>query len=194
MLHSAALPFVLRRTHDVVSGSGVTSTREELHGLLRLDGEQLLVQWRTTREISRVGHEIRTDRELAPIHEVSIPLSGMASARVRRVWRGWWRKEVLILTAADLRAFDVLTGEADAPGLLLEHPAELVLELRRSDGMLAREFASELTLAVSEAMLRAIGEEPQQSLPSGEIGEALNIPEEESREPLRSSGRRPERL
>lgn len=64
MLHTAALPFVLRRKHDVVSGREITSTQDQLHGLLFLDGERLTTQWRTSREISHVGSEIRTDHEL----------------------------------------------------------------------------------------------------------------------------------
>lgn len=180
MLHSAALPFVLRREHGVVSGREVTSTREELYGLLRLEGERLFVQWRTAREVSRVGREIRTDRELAPIREVAIPLSGLAGARVRWAWRRWRPVQVLVLTAADLRAFDVLTGEAGTPGLVLEHPAELVLELRRTDGALAREFASELRLAVSEEMLRLLEEVPQPQVPTGHA--ALELPDSATEE------------
>lgn len=157
-LRTAALPFVLRREHGVVSGGQVTSTRDELHGLLHLDGQRLLVQWRTSREVSHVGREIRTDRELAPIREVSIPLDGIAEAGVRRVWRRWWFADVLVITAADLRAFEGLAGDHDAPGLVLEHPAEVVLELRRTDREQARNFASELRLAVSEHRLALLEE------------------------------------
>ena len=78
MLHSASLPFVIRREHGVVGTHEITSTREELHGLLRLDGDRLLIQWRSTREVSRVGREIRTDRDLAPIRDVALPLTGIA--------------------------------------------------------------------------------------------------------------------
>lgn len=169
MVHTAALPFILRREHGVVSGREITSTRDHLHGLLRLSGEQLVIQWRTTREISRVGREIRTDLELAPIREVAVPLSGLASARVRRVWRHWLPNEVLVLTATDLRAFDALTGEGDAPGLVLEHPAEIVLEVRRSDRKLAREFASELRLAISENLLEALEKAEQDEWPVAQL-------------------------
>lgn len=155
MLHTAALPFVLHREHGIISGGEVTSTRDQLHGLLYLDGEQLVVQWRTSREISRVGHEIRTDRELTTVREVALPLSALAGAGVRRVWRRWWFAEALVLTAADLRAFDALTGEGDLPGLVLEHPAEIVLEVRRTDREPLREFVSRLRLAISENLLAA---------------------------------------
>lgn len=159
MLHTAALPFVLRREHGVISGrhgfggQEITSTRDHIHGLLYLNGEELVIQWRTSREVSRVGREIRTDRELTTLREVALPLAALAGAGVRRVWSRWWFAEALVLTAADLRAFDALTGEGDLPGLLLEHPAEVVLEVRRADGHAVREFVSQLRLALSEHRL-----------------------------------------
>lgn len=154
MLRTAALPFVLRRSHDIVSWEGVTSTVDVLHGLLRLSGDHLVVQWRASREISRVGPEIRVDRELAPLREVSLPLSALSGARLRRNWRKWFLGHSLILNAADLQAFDVLTGNEGVPGLVLEHPAELILEIRREDRSLARNFVSELRLAISEYLLQ----------------------------------------
>jgi hypothetical protein len=170
MLHTAALPFVLHREHGIISGREVTSTRDELHGLLYLDGEQLVFQWRTSREISRVGHEIRTDRELGTVREVALPLSALAGASVRRVWRGWWFAEALVLTAADLKAFDALTGEGEMPGLVLEHPAEIVLDVRRTDRILVREFVSKLRLAISEHLLASIeGQLQEHRLPGREL-------------------------
>jgi len=171
MLHSASLPFVIRREHGVVGNHEITSTREELHGLLRLDGDRLLIQWRSTREVSRVGREIRTDRDLAPIRDVALPLTGIAGAHIRHVWRGWRRRAVLVLTAADLRAFEELTGSADAPGLVLEHPAELLLELRPVDDAPARSFVSELSLALAEDVLRQLdaGDEPPRLSEGGAI-------------------------
>ena len=152
--HAAALPFVLRREHGVISGREITSTRDEIHGLLRLDGERLVVQWSTSRETSRVGREIRTDRELAPVREVVLPLDAVAGAQIRWEWRRWPPRQVLVLTAADLRAFQSLAGETNAPGLVLEHPAELTVELRRRDRAAAREFVAELDLALADHALR----------------------------------------
>ena len=162
MLHMAALPFVLHREHGVISGGEVTSTRDQLHGLLYLNGEQLAIQWRTSREISRVGREIRTDRELTTVREVALPLSALAGAGIRRVWRRWRFAEALVLTAADLRAFDALTGEGDLPGLVLEHPAEILLEVRSTDRTLVREFVSALRLAISEHLLASYEEQLQE--------------------------------
>jgi len=152
--HAAALPFVIRREHGVISGREITSTRDEIHGLLRLDGERLVVQWSASRETSRVGREIRTDRALAPVREVVVPLDAVAGAQIRWDWRRWPPRQVLVLTAADLRAFQSLAGETDAPGLVLEHPAELTVELRRRDRAAAREFVAELDLALADHALR----------------------------------------
>jgi hypothetical protein len=64
-------------------------------------------------------------------------------------WPPRWQ---LVLQAADLQAFRALADEA---GLPLDHPAELVLDLRRTDRGLARQFAAELELALAEDALQA---------------------------------------
>jgi hypothetical protein len=156
MPHSAAIPFVLHRKHDVV-GLTITSTRETIHGLLRLDGDSLHVQWRVARSTDHVGWQIRTDKEVEPVREVVIPLSAVAGASVR--WRWTWPPGPhLVLTAADLRAFEEVAGTA---GLSLDHPAELVLRLRGADRALGAEFAGELELAIAERELAAAEGKPQ---------------------------------
>lgn len=161
-LRSAALPFVVRRENWVVSSSWFndefTSTRDELYGLVRLVGDSLVWQWRRAREVSQFGREFRADRELAPVREAVIPLAGLATAEVRWLWRGLLPRPTLTVVAADLRALDPLAGDAEDPGLVFEHPGELVLEIRLSDRHLARNFASELRLAISEEMLRRLEE------------------------------------
>jgi hypothetical protein len=86
----------------------------------------------------------------------------VAGATVRR---RWWlpRNPQFVLRAADLRAFEEVAGEG---GLRLDHPAELVLGLRRSDLLVAEEFAAELTLAVAERAL-AEEEDAEELPPSG---------------------------
>lgn len=164
MRHSAALPFFLRRSTDVIAPGEITSTAETVHGLLRLDGDRLILQWRVARETDRVGREIRKDREIDPLREVVLPLTGVASAAVRASW--WpWSGARLVLTATDLRAFEQLVGDQ---GLRLDHPAELVLRLRLRDRVAAREFTADLQLAIAEVALRsADSREVLPSAPSG---------------------------
>lgn len=147
----AALPFTLRRSRDEFTASTVTSTTETVHGLLRLDAERLVIQWRLARQTDRIGAaSMKSEEEVEAVREVVVPLDAVAGARVRlRWWRLGFGPEI-VLTAADLRAFESVTGE---DGLRLGHPAELVLRIRRSDRLLAREFGAELALALAEGAL-----------------------------------------
>ena len=147
MRTNAALPFFLRRKHEVVGAMEITSTTERIHGLLRLEDERLVVQWRVARATERVGSEIRTDREVEPVREVVLPLRALAGAAARSTGWRWLAGPQVVLTAADLRAFEAITGEA---GLKLDHPATLALRVRRSDRLLVEEFVAELNLAVAE--------------------------------------------
>lgn len=148
------MPFTLVRSDDAMSQEGFTSTSETIHGLLRLEAGELLIQWRVARETNHMGEEIRSDTELEPVREAAIPLGGVAGAVVRRRWWEWLRAPRLVLTAADLRAFEGVTGNR---GLRMSHPAELVLPLRRSDRLAAEEFSAELALAVAELAVRDAG-------------------------------------
>lgn len=174
MTHSAALPFELRRSQDVVAATEITSTRETIHGLLRLDGDRLIVQWRVARSTDRVGAEIRTDHEMEPVREVTLPLSALAAARVRRVWWQWPPGSRIVLTAADLRAFEEIAGGS---GLRLSHPAELSLPIRRADRLAALEFASELELAMAERALAAAQDRPTLASGDGQVAGARRLPD-----------------
>ena len=151
MTRSAALPFTVTRGTDVVSGFNVSTTVERTHGLLRVDGGQLVVQWRMTRSTEKVGSEIRTDEEVGEVREASVSLTAIASCVVRHPWPQWFRKPRLDLTAADLRAFESLVG---AGGFERRHPALLTLTLQRSDRLAADEFAADLALAIAERQLQ----------------------------------------
>lgn len=152
MRSSAALPFMLARTQDVIGVSEITSTREKVHGLLRLDADRLVIQWRVARSTDRVGARvIRTDHQLEPVREVVLPLRSIAGAAVRWRWWEWPPGPRLLLVAADLRAFEEIAGAA---GLRLDHPAELALRLRHSDRLAARGFAGELSLALADLAIR----------------------------------------
>jgi len=161
MGHSGALPFFLKRSDDVIAAGAITSTAETVHGLLRLEGDRVVVQWRVERSTDRIGPEIRTDREVAPVREVAIPLGALAGGRVRASW--WpWAAGRFVLTAADLLAFEEVAG---ATGLSLGHPAELVVRIRRADLDAAREFLGDIEMALADRALRA-AQEPGQLPPA----------------------------
>ena len=151
MSRFAALPFVLRRTKNSFAADSMTSTKETVHGLLRLEGDELTMQWRLARTIVDLGGKApRNEEEFEPVGEATIPLSAMAGATVRRPWWRFWSGPRIVLMASDLRVLEAVTGE---DGLRLAHPAQLVLTVRRSDALIAAEFAAELELAVAERAL-----------------------------------------
>ena len=167
MPHSASLPFTLKRRQEVFGLSSMTTTTELIHGLLRLDGDRVVIQWRLGRKTEHLGGEIRTDQEYEAVREVVVPLEAVAGAMVRRRWWERFSAPRLVITGADLQAFEEVAGEE---GLRFKHPAELVLKVRRRDRMLAEEFAAELVLAVAEQSLerhqeRALGRGGQKELP-----------------------------
>jgi hypothetical protein len=148
----SSLPFTLRRKNETFSGGGMTTMTETVHGLLRLDAERLVIQWRVARKTEHLGSEIRQDEELGDVREVSVPLAGLAGAAVRRHRLGWFGGARLEITAADLTTFREVAGQT---GLKMAHPAKLVLRIHRRDRLAAEEFAADIALVLAE---RALGE------------------------------------
>jgi hypothetical protein len=171
MKNAAALPFTLTNVHEVVGTHSGARTTERVHGLLRLEGERVILQWRVAREIQRVGWsaggEIRTDRETEPVREAEVPLSALAGASVRWLWWRWPPGRYLVLTGADLRAFEQIAGMG---GFQMAHPAQLELRVGRSDQLAAREFAGELDLAIADRALRAVEDAPRLAAGAEEDG------------------------
>jgi len=151
MPRHATLPFLVRRSSDVISGLNVTTTTDTAHGLVRLEEHRLVVQWRLHRSTDRVGPEVRTETEVGGVREVAIPLAAVGGALLRRPWWGFGRRLTLVLTATDLRAMDALAG---AGGLHLAHPGQFEVRIRPSDRDLASEFIADLALAISEYEMR----------------------------------------
>ena len=172
MAYSQALPFTLRRSKDTFTSSEFTSTTETAHGLLRLEGDSLVIQWRLARTTERFGaSNMQTDEELGAVREVVVPLAGVAGALVRRGFLQWFTGPRIVIRASDLQAFEAVTGEE---GLRLGHPAEIVLRLRRADVLAAEEFAAELELAVAQRRLDGGGR--SSVLPPAEVDGPEGLP------------------
>ena len=166
MHRSATLPFLIKRGSDAFSGVGMTATRETVHGLLSLEGQQLTIQWRAHRKTDHIGAtELRTDTEVDPVAEIVVPVALIAGASVKRDWWSWPFPLKLVLNARDLGAFEDMAGSDQ---LKLDHPAELILRLRRSDRLAGEEFCAELALAIAEGSLEAGRGAPE--LPSASDG------------------------
>lgn len=129
------------------------------------------------RTVDLVGSEIRSDKTVEQVREVSIPLAGLSVAHVRSPWWRIRNRVRLVIIAADLRAFEPLV---EGVGLDLAHPAELRVNIRPQDYDAAVEFAGELQLALAELSLRRAesagelrsgeGEPDTSSKPRGALG------------------------
>lgn len=166
MTSLAAVPFTLKRSTDMwTSGGEYESTTQTAHGLVRLESDRLVLQWRIavqTQLMDGAGYETR--EEIEPVQEMVIPLTSVAGAVVPR--QRWWRfvGPRLVLTATDLLAFEKIAGQQ---GLKLKHPAKLVLRIRRADRLIAEEFAAELALTLARTLVE--GAEPvSPQLPVGD--------------------------
>ena len=144
----SAVPFTFKRSSDLyTSGGGYEATTETAHGLVRLEADRLVIQWRLevrTEAMKGAGYETR--EQIEPVKEIVIPLAKVAGAMVPE---GRWWKLVgpkLVITAADLLAFEKIAGQQ---GLKLRHPSKLVLRVKRSDRLIAEEFAADLALALA---------------------------------------------
>lgn len=164
----SAVPFTLKRSSDLyTSGGGYESTTETAHGLVRLEADRLVVQWRVavvTESMEGAGYETR--EEIEPVREIVIPLSKVAGAIVPE--RRWWNPlgPRLVITATDLLAFEKIAGQQ---GLKLKHPSKLVLRVKRADRLIAEEFAAELALTLAR-LPEGKGEVGAAALPSGREG------------------------
>lgn len=146
----AALPFSFARSSDAIKGAVYTSTSETVHGLLRVEEERLVIQWRVTRTTERMGGGYESNDEMEPVREVAAPLAHIAAAELRP--GRLFSPPRLILTASDLRAFE---GVAGPTGLAMDHPGELVLTIDKRHAAAAREFAADLEMAISEHRSRS---------------------------------------
>lgn len=175
MTARAAVPFVLKRGDEVMTAATYESTTETIHGLVRLESDRLVFQWRLARQTDVMGSVgMHTDRELEPVQEVSVPLSGIAGAHVRTGFLGWLRGPRLVLSAADLSAFEVVAGPE---GLKIDHPAQLQVRIRRRDRLIAEEFCAELALALAERAHGPALEGDDRSAGRLHPGEGVTLPE-----------------
>lgn len=147
MTSFSAVPFTLKRSSDLWDADGGYQwTTETAHGLVRLEADQLVIQWRLAVQTEKVGDTWETNETIEPVREIVIPLAKVAGVTVPP--RRWWHiaGPRLVIAASDLLAFEKIAGEQ---GLKLKHPAKLVLRVKRADRLIAEEFAAELSLAVA---------------------------------------------
>lgn len=154
-----SLPFVFSRMTSTMETNNVVYMRDNVQGLLRIEGKQLHVQWRLTRSVDHYGVQVSSDSDRYPLREHAIPVSKLSEVRVRKSRFRIPFQRVLIIVSSDMQAFDPLTSDGDLPGLILAHPAELKIQVRRQDYTLMDDFASHLKTVISEQFLESMQNE-----------------------------------
>ncbi|HEX8692077.1 MAG TPA: hypothetical protein VF746_06645 [Longimicrobium sp.] len=141
----SAVPFTLRRQELTSAALKWEQVDTVVRGLLRLDDDDLVFQWREEASVQRWGGGGGYSREKSEseVMEKRVPLAALRSARLKR---RWWLLADLALAAADLRAFEGLPGGRGS---------ELVVRVARADRSAAADLASGIELALADRLLAA---------------------------------------
>lgn len=139
------LPFRLKvQGKDEFRGLHAVSTSFRFHGLLRLEGYVLTIEWGGVAQVQDVGAlTIRADRLALPDERFTVPVSHLFRATLVG---GWWRPR-LTLQAKELGALAVVPSE--------EH-GTVQCWYARGDRTLALAMAAALSDAIAAASLPAI--------------------------------------
>lgn len=139
------LPFRFVKEDAQIGGpTRVTTTNELCEGLVHIDRDALVFQFVVTRTVTRVGGvSVQTDRSTEPVREIRVPISALASIRLRR--RGWLRRREMVIVARDLRAF------VDVPGARAH---DLTIAVPSKDADTAVELVSTVELAMADHALK----------------------------------------
>jgi hypothetical protein len=152
---SFVLPFKLKVPgKDQFTGLSAVSTSFRFQGLLRLEGNELTIEWSGEALVQEVGaHTVRDDRLPLPTEQILVPVSQLYGARLEG---GWWRPR-LRLQARQLAVLSVVPSE--------EHGA-VEFWYARADRDAAVALASALTAGIGMGS-RAHLEGPAGTPPSG---------------------------
>lgn len=125
-----------------------------LHGVLRLEGDQVILEWSGRRRVAEAGRGVaRSVAEPVPVSRVVFPVASLGRVALRRHW-WWWQR--LVLRSADLAALQSVPTARSG---------QIVLEVARVDRHAAADLASRIELAVADHAL-AVAEQPR-ALPRG---------------------------
>ncbi len=105
----APLPFTLKVPgKDDITGADISSTTFRFHGLLRFDGQELLLEWAGTADIDEVsGLDVRSETISLPAESLAVPIERIRTVELHP---GWWRPH-LEVTGSDLGALATVPSE-----------------------------------------------------------------------------------
>jgi hypothetical protein len=137
---TCVLPFRLKVPgKDEFQGLHAVSISYRFHGVLRLEGALLAIEWQGAAQVQDVGAlSVRDDRLALPDERLTVPVSHLYRATLAG---GWWRPR-LTLQAKVLRALAIVPSE--------DH-GTVHLWYARRDRAAAIEMAAALNAAISAA-------------------------------------------
>lgn len=137
-----AVPFSLALPKEAsVDRGSVQSKVYQVHGMARLDGDRLTLEWSGSIQITEVqGHGVRTLRQSVPAQRLVLPASRIARFEARG---RWWKPYVELRTDSIAPLELVPTAAA----------GRILLRISRRDWGAARELASHVQLAMADAAL-----------------------------------------
>lgn len=156
------LPFRLKVPGvDEFRGLSAVSMSYRFHGLLRLEHQELTIEWGGSASVEVVGADgVRDDRLALPSEQLTVPVGWLYRAKLAG---GWWRPRVEV-QARLLDALAIVPSEEH--GLVRFWYA-------RSDGALARDFTAALSQSINEALTS--GDAPR--LPAADDASAVTPPD-----------------
>lgn len=106
---SFVLPFKLKVPgKDQFTGFNAVSTSFRFHGLLRLEGDELTIEWGGEAQVQEVGAlTVRDDHLPLPQEQIVVPVSRLFKATLAG---GWWRPR-LRLQARELAVLSIVPSE-----------------------------------------------------------------------------------
>ena len=133
------------RGTDRFDGLQAESTSFRVHGLLRLEGDALVIQWGGTVQIQDFGlFTFRDEQEVLSDESVVVPVRDLYRALAVG---GWWRPRLMI-QAKELGALAAVPGE--------EH-GTVQFWCARRDRPIATSMAAAINAAIAAAPLRRLG-------------------------------------
>jgi hypothetical protein len=138
-----AVPFTLKRQETTYASSRWEQVDTVVRGLLRLDDDELVFQWREEDTVTQGGFGYSQEKSESEVMEKRVPLAALRSARLQR---RLWLFTDLVLAAADLRAFAGVPGRRGSG-------TELAVRIARADRSAAADLASSIELALAHRLL-----------------------------------------
>jgi hypothetical protein len=145
-----AVPFALSLAKETNIDRGRVQTKQmQVHGLARMEGGRLTLEWSGTVEIAEIqGGSVRSLRQSVPAQRLVLPAQRVALIELRG---RWWRPYIELRT----------TGIGPLELVPTAVAGRVLLRITRRDWGAARELVSHMQLEMADAALKAAEDQGQ---------------------------------